>query len=417
MHFATRRGRGGNRETQLIRSTRPAKWVLPLALASALALTACSNDSSSNSSGSGGGLGDSGGGQTYKIAFQGPLSGDNQQLGINEVNGAELAIEQANAAGDLPFTLELLRADDQGDPAVAPTAAAQVLQDDAVLGVVGPAFSGPTKAVATSYGQANLAVISPSATNDTLSTSGYTTFHRVVPPDSLEGSELADFLAGKGYSKMVVIDDLSDYGKGVADTVQATLEKAGVQVERLGVDAKTTDYGATAQQVASSGAQAMFYGGYDAQAGQLARALQTAGFTGDKYTGNGGKSSVFTQGAGDAGNGWYFSCGCADAVTSPTAKDFTAAYKAKFNADPSTYSPEAYDATNAMIEAIKTAAKNGTPTRESVSQAVNDLDYKGITTQVKFDQSGELEATSQVINLFQQENGVITTLGNIKDQK
>jgi branched-chain amino acid transport system substrate-binding protein len=389
---------------------------VPLALVSALAMTACSNSSDNNSSGSGGGLSGSGGGQTYKIAFQGPLSGDNQQLGINEVNAAELAVEQANDAGDLGFTLELLRADDQGDPAVAPTAAAQVLQDDAVLGVVGPSFSGPTKAVATTYGQSNLGIISPSATNDTLSTSGYTTFHRVVPPDSLEGSELADFLASKGYKKMVVIDDLSDYGKGVADTVQATLEKAGVQVERLGVDAKTTDYGATAQQVASSGAQAMFYGGYDAQAGQLARALQTAGFTGDKYTGNGGKSSVFTRGAGDAGNGWYFSCGCADAVTSPTAKDFTAAYKAKFNTDPSTYSPEAFDATNAMIEAIKTAAKAGTPTRQSVEDAVNKLDYKGITTEVKFDQSGELAETSQVVNLFQQKNGLITTLGNIKDQ-
>ena len=78
-----------------MRLTRPAtRWVLPLALASALALTACSNDTNKNSGGSG--LGGSGGGQTYKIAFQGPLSGDNAQLGINEVNGVELAIEQAN---------------------------------------------------------------------------------------------------------------------------------------------------------------------------------------------------------------------------------------------------------------------------------------------------------------------------------
>jgi branched-chain amino acid transport system substrate-binding protein len=404
----------------LTRSTRPAKWVLPLALVSALALTACSNSSNSNgasSASSGGGLGGSSSGQTYKIAFEGPLSGDNQQLGINEVNAVQVAIDEANKSGNLGFTLELVRADDQGDPAIAPTAAAKVLQDPAVLGVVGPSFSGATKAVATNYGQANMAIISPSATNDTLSTSGFSTFHRVVPPDSLEGNELAAFLASKGYKKMVVIDDLSDYGKGVADTVQSALEKAGVQVQRLGVDAKTTDYGATATSVVSSGAQAMFYGGYDAQAGQLARALQTAGFNGDKYTGNGGKSSVFTKGAGAAGDGWYFSCGCSDAVTAPAAKDFTAAYKAAFNTDPSTYSPEAYDAANAMIDAIKTAAAKGTPTRQSVSDAVKALDYKGITTQVKFDPSGELAASSQVINLFQQKNGVITILGNIKDQK
>ena len=67
------------------------------------------------------------------------------------------------------------------------------------------------------------------------------------------------------------------------------------------------------------------------------------------------------SGAGAAGDGWFFSCGCSDATTAPAAKDFTAAYKAAFNTDPSTYSPEAYDATNAMIDAIKTAAKAGTP--------------------------------------------------------
>ena len=66
----------------------------------------------------------------------------------------------------------------------------------------------------------------------------------------------------------------------------------------------------------ASGAGALFYGGYDAQAALFAKALKTAGYTGITMTGNGGKSSKFTSGAGDAGNGWYFSCGCLDA-TSP----------------------------------------------------------------------------------------------------
>jgi branched-chain amino acid transport system substrate-binding protein len=73
-------------------------------------------------------------------------------------------------------------------------------------------------------------------------------------------------------------------------------------------------------------------------------------------------------------------------------------------------------AANAMIEAIKTAAKDGAPTRESVEKAVDALDYKGITTTVKFDETGEVDASAQVVNLFQQENGEIKLLGNIKDQ-
>jgi len=400
-----------------MRSTRSAKWMLPLAVVTALTLSACSNDSSDDEGGDGGGgLSSSGGGETYKIAFQGPLSGDNAQLGINEVNGVELAIQQANDSGDYDFTLELFEADDQGDPAVAPTAAASVLQDDAILGVIGPAFSGATNAVGATYGDANLSFISPSATNPTLSEQGFPTFHRIVPSDNVEGSQAADLFVSKGYTSIVVIDDLSDYGKGVADAIQTGLEGTSVTVTRLGVADDTTDYGASAQQVASSGAQALFYGGYDAQAGQLARALDQAGFEGDKYTGNGGKSTVFTEGAGPAGDGWYFTCGCSDATVAEEAQDFTEAYEAEYNEPPSTYSPEAFDAANALIEAIAAAAEDGEPTRESVEEAVDALDYAGITTQVKFDETGEVDASAQVVNLFQQEAGEIKLLGNIKEQ-
>src|SRR4051794_32227671 len=99
-----------------------------LGTASALALTGCGS-----SSGSGGALGAgtsaakgstsaaaSGGaasGKTINIGFEGPLSGANAQLGINEVNGATLAVQQANESGKLGFKVALVKADDQGDPA------------------------------------------------------------------------------------------------------------------------------------------------------------------------------------------------------------------------------------------------------------------------------------------------------------
>jgi branched-chain amino acid transport system substrate-binding protein len=222
-------------------------------------------------------------------------------------------------------------------------------------------------------------------------------------------------MVAKGYQKVVVIDDTTDYGKGVADTVQAGIEKGGVQVQRISVVNTTTDYGATAAQVASSGAQAMFYGGYDAQAALFAKGLTAAGYKGLRMTGNGGKSTVFTKGSGSAGNGWYFSCGCQDATTAPQASAFRDAYQKAYNTPPSTYSPEAYDATNAMIQAILTAAKSGSVTRQAVETAVNQLDYKGITTTVKFAPSGEVAQAT--VNLYEQKNGKIVELGDIKTQK
>lgn len=391
--------------------------VAAIGVVGVMALSACSNSKKDTSTGlnagSSGGASSNNSNQAYKIGFQGALSGDNQQLGINEINAVNLAVDEATAKGDLGFKLSVVKSDDGGTADKAPAAAAALLQDNSIIGVVGPIFSGPTSATGKTYAAANMGLISPSATNATLTSSGFTTFHRIVPTDGVEGKQAADYLAKK-YKKVFVVDDTSVYGKGVADVVQGELKAKGVTTSRQGVAANTQDYGAIAQAVTGSGAEAMFYGGYDAQAALFAKALTAAGYKGIRMTGNGGKSTVFTSGSGAAGNGWYFSCGCQDATTAPEAQAFNKAYAAKYNSPPSTYSPEAYDAANAMIEAIKTAGKSGTATRKSVADAIGNLDYKGITTTVKFQANGEVAQAT--VNLYQQKAGKIVELGNIAEQ-
>jgi branched-chain amino acid transport system substrate-binding protein len=399
-----------------VRTSSLAK-VAVIGVVGVMALSACSNDDNNDNPGTGlGTSGNNSGGnanKTYKIGFQGALSGDNQQLGINEINSVELAVEQANAKNDLGFKLAVVKSDDGGTADKAPAAAAALIQDPGVVGVIGPIFSGPTSATGKTYAAANMGLISPSATNETLTSSGFTTFHRIVPTDGVEGAQAAEWLAKK-FKTVFVVDDTTTYGKGVADVVHKGLQAKGVKVTRQGVAQNTQDYGAIAQRVTASRAEALFYGGYDAQAALFAKALVASGFKGLRLTGNGGKSSVFTSGAGAAGNGWYFSCGCQDATTAPEAKEFNDAYTKKWNTPPSTYSPEAYDATNAMIEAIKAAVGKGEVTRQSVADAINALDYKGITTQVKFAPNGEVSAAT--VNLYQQKEGKIVMLGKIQDQ-
>lgn len=386
-----------------------------------MALSACSNDDGggNNTGGIGGNNNNSGGNgnananKTYKIGWQGPLSGDNQQLGINEVNGSRLAVKEANEKGDLGFKLEMVESDDVGTADKAPAAAAKLIQDPDILGVVGPAFSGPTSATGKTYAAANMGLISGSATNATLTSSGFTTFHRVVPTDGVEGTQLAEWLAKK-FKTVFVVDDTSTYGKGVADVVRKVLTEKGTKITNQGVAANTQDYGAIAQRVTQSKAEALFYGGYDAQAALFAKALAATGYKGLKMTGNGGKSSVFTSGSGAAGNGWYFACGCQDATTAPEAKAFAEAYEKMFNTPPSTYSPESYDATNGLIEALKAAVKAGNPTRKGVVEQIDKLDYKGITTQVKFAPNGEV--ANATVNLYTQKDGKIVMLGKIQDQ-
>lgn len=351
--------------------------------------------------------------KTYKIGWQGPLSGDNQQLGINEVYGARLAVEQANAADLLGVKLKLVESDDVGSADNAAAAAAKLIQDPAILGVVGPALSGPTFATGKTYAAAQMGLISGSANDAKLTSAGFSTFHRVVPTDGVQATQVAEWLAKK-FKRVFLVDDTTSYGKGVVDVIDRRLRDKGISVIRQGVAQNTQDYGAIAQKVTASNAEALFYGGYDAQAALFARALVATGFKGRRITGANGKSSIFSSGSGAAGNGWYFSCGCQDATTAPEARGFAAAYQIKFNTPPSTYSAESFDATNALIEAIKAAAKKGTPTRTAVAKEIDNLDYQGITTQVKFTANGDVAAAT--VDLYQQIDGKIVMLGKIQDQ-
>jgi branched-chain amino acid transport system substrate-binding protein len=215
-----------------------------LATAGALALAGCSSSGGSKPGGLGGSTtgsstGGAGSGTTYKIGFEGPLTGDNKQLGINEVNAVNLAVDQANNAGTLPFKLQVLQSDDLGTPAGAPTAAAALLQDPLVLGVIGPSFSGATTAVGAKYAAAGLALISPSATNATLTSQGFKTFHRIVPTDGVEGKATADFLATK-FKSVFVVDDTSTYGKGVGDVVRAELKAKASRSRRRALRRRPT---------------------------------------------------------------------------------------------------------------------------------------------------------------------------------
>jgi len=419
---------------------RPLMAIVAATAATALALAGCSssggskapggNGSSSSNGGlntsSAGGLnsssGNSGGGKpTYTIGFLGALSGPYAQLGINEKQGATLAIDQANSSGKYNFTIKFDPQDSEGDPAKAPAAATALISNPNVIGVIGPAFSGESEAVDPSFCHASppMPIVTASASEAALADKGYTCWHRIISNDNVEGTQGADWLARTGAKKVYVLNDLSAYGEGVAKTMAQELRKKGVTVITNGVDGTSTkNYNPIAQTITASGADAMFYGGYDANAALLAKALVAAGFKGRMVSGNGSKDSTFTKNAGKAGYGFYFTCGCQDATKAPSAKAFAAAYQKMFGEAPSTYSPEAFDAANLFIDAINNLTKAGKPVnRTTLLTQLNKEDYKGITTEIKFRPNGEIVNSSLTVGLYQDQKGQIVGLGDITKVK
>ncbi|MBV9292800.1 MAG: branched-chain amino acid ABC transporter substrate-binding protein [Frankiales bacterium] len=390
---------------------------LPIALG-AVALTACSGSSGSGSTGNNGG----GGKKTYTIGFQGPLSGGNAALGINEKDGAQLAIDQANAKGDLPFKLQLKPADDQGSADGSPPAARSLIGDSNVIAVVGPSFSGASDAAGKLYSQANLLMVTPSATLPDLVNHGFTTFYRAVADDFAQGPPDADYLIKKaGAKKVFLIDDTTDYGKGLASAFKGELSKAGGKLAGSdsapqtstcipGATGSTSQYPSEASKVKSSGADSVFYAGYYCDFALLAKALRNAGFKGQLMSGDGSDDSKYVQGAGAANaNGTLLSCQCSDIASNPNGASFISAYKSAFHVDPGAYSAESFDVTNAVISVLKGLGSN--PTRQAVVSAFASVNYQGLTKAITFGSDHNLKV--QTAFLYKVVNGKITYVGDL----
>jgi branched-chain amino acid transport system substrate-binding protein len=338
-----------------------------------------------------------------KIAFFGALTGDAGNLGINIKKGLDLAVAQHNEANpDAQIDVEAY--DSQGDPDQAPALADKAIADVCVKGIVGPAFSGESAAVNAKFEEAGLPLITPSATNPALSTNGWDVFHRALAGDDKQGPGAASRIIADGKTKVGVIDDNSEYGKGLADIVQTSLGDKAVELNSL--DPEASDYSAVITAAKDAGVDAVFFGGYYAAAGKLAKQMADAGVTAQFYSGDGSKDDGFIEAAGPAAEGAILTCTCAPKEVNP---EFLKAFQdANKGEDPATYAAEAYDAASVFLAAIK----DGKTSRADILSFINSYDAAGVTKQLNWDESGEV--TGSAVYAYQVKNGVIEGLGLIK---
>ena len=127
------------------------------------------------------------------IAMAGALNGPDAALGINIKNGVQLAVDKHNAANP-GCQVQLKTFDTEGDPQKATAIAPQIVDDAFTIGLVGPAFSGETKATGSVFDQAGLVAATASATNVTLSEQGWKTFFRGLANDGVQGPSVANYM-------------------------------------------------------------------------------------------------------------------------------------------------------------------------------------------------------------------------------
>src|SRR6478736_2734586 len=305
--------------------------------------------------------------EVVKIGFASPLTGGQASYGKDNQNGAELAIRELNAqpfkVGDKTVKFELIAEDDQAEPKLGPVIA-QKLVDAKVNGVVGHFNSGVTIPASSVYSNAGIPELSVS-TNVKYTQQGYKTAFRLMA------------------------DDGTAYGQGLADEFEKAVKASGGTVTKHEhTNDKAVDFAAVLTSIKATNPEAIFFGGYDQQAGPMAKQMKQLGM--DKVKLMGGEtmnSAKFVELAGPAAEGAIASTPGADLVSRPGGKAFADKYKARFGQDIGLYAPYFYDGVMVIAAAMK-AANSTDPAK--YLPALAKINYKGVTADIAFDKNGDL---------------------------
>jgi branched-chain amino acid transport system substrate-binding protein len=347
---------------------------------------------------------------TWTIGTMGALSGPAAGLGLRIAEGVELAVIEANEAGDLACELELVKEDSQGDPNQAPALADKLIQNETLVYCPCPYFSGETIATGAKFSQAGIA-FGGTGTDATIDEQGFTTWHRAVAPDDIQAAVHAAYVTEVlGAESVAVVHDNQQYSKGLADGVVKELGgDLVVGGKAFVINPDETDYSAVVTQIADADPDAISYGGYYEEAGLLAKQLQEEGVTAQFLSDDGALDAGFGEGAGDAAAGVLMTCACGDPKKIEGAEGWFQKMRDEFGPPaPGTFAADMYDVTNIAIQALR--EYEGDPedidaVRQAVLEAFDNADgIQGVTKVYGWTDAGEFEGTLEDIWLYEWKN-------------
>ena len=366
---------------------------------------------------------------TLKVGVTLPLSGGAAADGQPTLKGAQLAVDQANAAGGIGgYKLEIFPLDHAVNGKYNEQQGAQDMQnfvgDAAVIGVMGPYNSAVAKVRIPISNDAGLVQCSPANTNEALTMPEFGALNyrknfpdrinyiRVAATDVVQGPAMAKYAFEKlGLKNMLIVDDVTTFGKGVADNFEkAYKELGGTVAQRVGAGPDTTDFNAIITSAKTKNPDGVYYGGVvTSGAGLLLKQMRQQGlnipFTGPDGIVNGPGdaegSLIGIAGKENAAGSWGTTAALGDF---PGKKDFDAAYKAAFGNDatfsaPGAYSGPAHACTTVMLTSLAEFLKANPDAdmaaiREGVRAWATDPSHKFDTVlgPESFDKNGDTAA-------------------------
>ncbi|MDF2627076.1 MAG: branched chain amino acid transporter substrate-binding protein [Symbiobacteriaceae bacterium] len=329
------------------------------------------------------------GGQSVKIGFIAPLTGDAKTYGESAKKGFDLALEQAgNKAGN--FTVAVTSGDDRNDPTEGVNLATKMISQDKVSAIVGAVTSSVTIPVSEVANSSKIVMITGTATaaKVTVDDKGARKPYAFRAPfiDPFQGQVAAKFAVEnlKVKTAAILYDKGNDYSIGLTEEFQKTFAaKGGTVVASLSYGKDDTDFSAIVTNVAAKKPDMIYLPDYYGKVSLIAAAIKAKGLNVPLVGADGWDSNDLDFAALAGG---YFTNHYSADDPSPAVQKFVKEYEAKYKAKPDAFAALAYDATNMLLEAIKQA---GSTDSEKIRTALQGLkEFPAVGGKLSFDANG-----------------------------
>ena len=348
--------------------------VMLVAAMAVTALTGCGSNSGSSSKKDA---------EKYYIGGIGPTTGATAIYGTAVKNGAQIAVDEINAAGGINGKqIEYRFEDDQNDAEKAVNAY-NTLKDWGMQMLVGTTTTAPCIAVAGKTASDNLFQITPSASAPSVLSSGNGNIFQVCFTDPNQGIASAQYIAENKLAKKIgIIYDSSDvYSSGIEEKFEAEAKDKGLQIvskAAFTADSKT-DFGTQLQKAKDAGADLLFLPIYYQEASIILKQADTMGYK-PKFFGVDGMDGILTVENFDtklAEGVMLLTPFAADAKDKAVQK-FVKTYKEQYEDTPNQFAADSYDA----VYALKAAIEESKATPDMSASDMCDA-LKGAMTKIK----------------------------------
>lgn len=328
-----------------------------------------------------------------KIAVAGPMTGDNAEYGKGFLNAAEMKAEEWNKAGGvLGKKVEIVAFDDKNSGEEAASIAQKIVSDKEIVGVIGHFASGVCMVAAPTYEENKVIEISPSASHPDYSGIGDYIYRNntVISVEAAAGLDIAVNDLGK--KNIGIISIKTDWGTSTSAVVKGLIEERAADGVKLVAHEEvmegSDDYSPAITKLKAAGADVVICVGMYSLVAPVAKqykqvdpAIEIVGFS-NSY------SQQLLELGGEAVEGVRFPVIFFSGSSDPKIKTYVDTFTEKYGTAPSALTSQAYDSVGMLLEAIKTAGATET---DKVREALQNIDYPGVTGQTKFDEIGDVQ--------------------------